>query len=444
MRGDPEPEDTPGGPSAAGRRGVWSWCLYDWANSAYPTVIVTFIFAAYFTTALSPDPETGTARWGNALAVSGLLVAVLAPILGTLADQGGRRKPWIGGFTGLAALAALGLWWIEPDPSLALLALALVVLGNSAFELGQVFYNAMLPDIAPRGRMGRVSGWAWGLGYAGGLACLALVLVLFVRDEGALVPLDRDAAEHVRIAGPFVGLWLALFALPLFLLTPDSPRRHAAEAAAGLAAGLRELGHTLRRLPRMGGIGRFLLARMLYTDGLNTLFAFGGVYAAGTFGMSFEDILVFGILLNVAAGLGAFAFSWIDDLLGAKRTIVISLIGLILAGTAILLVETRFAFTALGCVIGLFIGPAQSASRSMMARMAPPEARGELFGLYALSGKATAFVGPALVGWTTYLADSQRIGMATILIFFVAGLVLLLPLRDPDATPNKTPDTTRT
>ena len=431
MRGAPEPDDT-SEPSAAGRRGVWSWCLYDWANSSYPTVIVTFIFAAYFTTALSPDPETGTARWGYALTVSGLIIAVLAPVLGTLADQGGRRKPWIGGFTLLAMAAAVGLWWVEPDPAFALLVLGLVVLGNSAFELGQVFYNAMLPDFTARARLGRVSGWAWGLGYAGGLACLALVLVLFVKEEGALVPLDRGAAEHVRITGPFVGLWLALFALPLFLFTPDAPPRRAGESR-GLAAGLRELAGTVRRLPRMGGIGRFLLARMLFTDGLNTLFAFGGVYAAGTFGMGYEEILVFGILLNVAAGLGAFAFSWIDDLLGAKRTIVISLIGLIGAGTAILLVDSQAAFTALGCVIGVFIGPAQSASRSMMARLAPPEARGELFGLYALSGKATAFLGPAVVSSTIAIAGSQRVGMATILIFFVVGLVLLLPLRDPDA-----------
>lgn len=416
----------------ADRRGLIAWCFYDWANSSYPTVIVTFVFAAYFTTAHSIDTETGTAHWGNALALSGLAVAFLAPILGALADQGGRRKPWIAGFTALAVVSAAGLWWAKPDPAFAILVLVLVAIGNAAFEFGQVFYNAMLPDIAPRARVGRVSGWAWSLGYAGGLVCLALALVLFVQDDLALVPLDREAAEHVRITGPFVALWLAVFALPLFIFTPDRARPVQIQAS-GLAASLRKLWGTLRALPRQGSVGRFLLARMLYTDGLNTLFAFGGVYAAGTFGMGFQDILIFGILLNIAAGLGAFGFSWLDDLMGAKRTIVVSLIGLIGAGAAILMVETQFAFTVLGCVIGLFIGPAQSASRSMMARLAPPEARGELFGLYALSGKATAFLGPAIVGWTTYLADSQRAGMATILIFFLAGLILLWPLRDPDA-----------
>ena len=257
------------------RRAVLAWCLYDWANSSYPTVIVTFVFAAYFTTTLSADPEAGTGRWGGALAISGLVVAVLAPVLGALADQGGRRKPWIGGFTVIAVVCAAALWLVEPDPTFALLALVLVATGNAAFEFAQVFYNSMLPDLAPRGRVGRLSGWAWGLGYAGGLACLGLALVLFVKADGALVVLDTEAAEHVRITGPFVGLWLAVFAVPLFLFTPDRPARRQ-PLMDTVRAGLASLWATVRALPRQGQIGRFLLARMIYTDGLNTLFAFGG------------------------------------------------------------------------------------------------------------------------------------------------------------------------
>jgi UMF1 family MFS transporter len=315
-------------------------------------VVVTFIFAAYFTTALSDTPEAGTGLWGWTLSLSGLVVALLAPVLGALADQRGRRKPWIGGFTVLAILCAAGLWWVAPDPSFAFLALVLVGLGNAAFEFGQVFYNAMLPDVASARRalvlvglgnaafefgqvfynamlpdvasarrLGRVSGWAWGLGYAGGLVCLALCLVLFVRPEVPLFDLDKNAAEQIRIIGPFVALWFAVFALPLFLYTPDAP---ASGVPAGQAVrqGLATLIATLRALPRHGQVGRFLLARMIYTDGLNTLFAFGGIYAAGTFDMSFEEILMFGILLNVAAGLGAFGFGWMDDRLGAKPTII--------------------------------------------------------------------------------------------------------------------------
>ena len=424
------------GGGSADRRGLIAWCFYDWANSPFPTVVVTFVFAAYFTTTLAETPEAGTGLWGQAIALSGLAVALLAPILGALADQGGRRKPWIGGFTALAVLCAAGLWWVEPDPGFALLALVLVGLGNAAFELAQVFYNAMLPEVASARRLGRISGWAWGLGYAGGLVCLALSLVLFVQPEAPIFGLDKDAAEQVRAIGPFVALWFAVFALPLFLFTRDGPARSVpggVPAGQAIRQGLATLFATLRGLPRHGQIGRFLLARMIYTDGLNTLFAFGGIYAAGTFGMSFEEILIFGILLNVTAGLGAAGFGWMDDRLGAKPTIMVSLVGLTVAGVAILVVETQTWFVAIGCGLGLFIGPAQAASRSLMARLAPPELRNELFGLYALSGKATAFVGPALVGWVTVWADSQRAGMATIPIFFLIGMVLLWPLKDPSA-----------
>ena len=421
-----------GGGPAADRRGLIAWCFYDWANSPFPTVVVTFVFAAYFTTALAETPEAGTGLWGQAIALSGLAVALLAPILGALADQGGRRKPWIGGFTVLAVLCAAGLWWVEPDPGFALLALVLVGLGNAAFELGQVFYNAMLPEVASARRLGRISGWAWGLGYAGGLVCLALSLVLFIQPEAPIFGLDKDAAEPVRATGPFVALWFAVFALPLFVFVPDAPAS-GVPAGQALRQGLATLLATLRGLPRHGQVGRFLLARMIYTDGLNTLFAFGGIYAAGTFGMTFAEILEFGILLNVAAGLGAVGFGWMDDRLGAKPTIMVALIGLLVAGTLILVVDSQAWFIALGCGIGLFIGPAQAASRSLMARLAPAEVRTELFGLYALSGKATAFVGPALVGWVTVWADSQRAGMATIPVFFLVGLILLWPLKDPSA-----------
>ena len=423
---------TGGGDAGRRRRALLAWCFYDWANSAYPTVVVTFIFAAYYTTTLAESPEAGTAAWGTAIALSGLSVALLAPILGAVADQGGRRKPWIGAFTVLAVLCAAGLWWVEPDPTFALLALLLVGLGNAAFELGQVFYNAMLPDVADEARLGRISGWAWGLGYAGGLACLALCLVLFVRAEAPVFDLDREAAEQVRVIGPFVAGWFALFALPLFLFTPDGAAR-AVPAGRAIRQGLGTLLATLRALPRHGQIGRFLLARMIYTDGLNTLFAFGGIYAAGTFGMSFEEILIFGILLNVTAGLGAAGFAWVDDIFGAKPTIMVALLGLTLFGGLILLVTSTTWFIVLGCAIGVFMGPAQAASRSLMARLAPAEIRTEMFGLYALSGKATAFIGPALVGGVTVWADSQRAGMATILVFFLVGMILLRPLKDPGA-----------
>ena len=392
-------------------------------------MIVTFVFAAYFTRGVAETPEAGTAQWGFMLSLSGIALAVLAPVFGAIADQGGGRKPWLAVFTAVSVVCAAGLWWIEPDPRFLLPALLLVALGNTAFEFGQVFVNAMLPQIAPASHLGRLSGWAGGLGYAGGLVCLALCLALFVMPELPLFGLDRDRAEDVRATGPFVALWFALFALPLFFLVRESARPF--RPGAAVQQGLASLWRTLKLLPQHGQTWRFLLARMLYTDGLNTLFAFGGIYAAGSFGMSFQDILIFGILLNVTAGIGAFGFAWVDDFVGAKFTILFSVAALIGLGGAILLIESQLWFYILGCGIGAFIGPAQTASRSYYARIVPPDLATEFFGLYALSGKVTAFLGPALVGWVTFWADSQRWGMATILLFFLAGLALLWPLADP-------------
>ena len=416
--------------SGAGRRGIVAWCLYDWANSAFPTVIVTFVFAAYFTSQVAENETVGTALWGNAMSLSALVVALSAPLFGAIADNGGRRKPWIAALSILCVLVGAALWSIEPEQHYLWQALILVGLANAAFELGQVFYNAMLPEVAPPGLLGRVSGWAWAAGYAGGLVCLAVCLVVFALPEEPPFGLDKERFEHVRATGPFVALWFAVFCLPMFLLTPD---RQSSSLPVGeaLRRGLGQLVGTLRQVRQYGNILRFLIARMLYIDGLNTLFAFGGIYAAGTFGMGFEEILMFGILLNVTSGLGAAAFAWIDDWLGSKPTIIIAVSALTLLGGAILLVETTTWFMILGAALGIFIGPAQAASRTLMARLAPAELRTEMFGLYAFSGKATAFLGPALVGWATLLADSQRVGMSMILVFFVAGLLLLIPVKEP-------------
>jgi MFS transporter, UMF1 family len=311
--------------------------------------------------------------------------------------------------------------------------LVVVATANVALEVAGMFYNAMLPEIISREYIGRLSGWAWGLGYAGGLACLILALVAFVQPEQPLLGLDKASAEHVRITGPLVGAWLALFSLPLFLFTPD---RESAGLPAGEAIrrGFAQLRRTVVNIRRYRQIGLFLLAHMIYIDGLNTLFAFGGIYAAGTFGMELSEVIYFGILLNVTAGFGALAFAWIDDWLGAKRTILIALVGLLACGTAAVLVTSTLAFWIVGALLGVFVGPSQAASRSLMARLAPPEVRTEMFGLYAMTGKITAYIGPFLLGTVTYWTGSQRLGVATILAFFVVGMILLLPVREPSET----------
>lgn len=412
------------------RRALVAWCVYDWANSAFPTVILTFVFAAYFARGVAETPIQGTALWGWTLTVSGIAMALLGPILGAVADQGGRRKPWLALCTAACVLATAALWFTKPDPAWALWAMVFVGLANLAFEFGTVFYNALLPGLAPRARLGRWSGWGWGLGYAGGLSCLVVGLFGLVQADPAPFGLDKAAAEPVRAVALLAAIWFAVFSLPLFWRVPDAPGRKVRSGKA-IRDGLRALVATLRSLPHRRGVGRYLLARMIYTDGLNTLFAFGGLYAAGTFGMEVAEVIQFGIALNVTAGLGAGLFAWIDDRIGAKRTVMIALAALTVIGAALLLVESTAAFWGLGLALGAFFGPAQAASRSLMARLAPPAHEAEMFGLYALSGKATAFVGPALLGWATLVFDSQRAGMATILIFFIAGMALLAGVAEP-------------
>ncbi len=413
----------------AGRRARVAWCLYDWANSSFPAVILTFVFAAYFVGGVAVTPVQGTGLWAAAITASALAIAVASPVLGAIADRSGARKPWLGAFTILCIGATGCLWWVRPGPDWILLALVLVGVANFAFELAIVFYNAMLPEICPKDLLGRLSGWGWGLGYGGGLVCLLIVLLGFVRAEVPPFGLDPTAWEHVRIAFPIAAAWTALFALPLFLMVPDKTGPGPG-AIAAVRLGLGQLAGTFGALRGRPGILRFLVARMIYTDGLNTLFAFGGIYARVTWGLEMDEVILFGIILNLTAGLGAAGFAWVDDWIGARRTILIALVGLTVFGGLILLVQTKLWFWIFGVTLGIFFGPAQAASRSLMARMAPPDMRAEMFGLFAFSGKATAFLGPAILGWVTVATDSQRAGMATVLAFFVVGFMILWPLKE--------------
>jgi UMF1 family MFS transporter len=416
------------------RPALFSWCLYDWANSAFSTVVITFVFSAYFTQSVAEDPIVGTALWGRTLGLAALIVALVSPVLGAIADKTGSRKPWLGGFTAISILATAMLWYIEPSPDYALAALFLVGLGVIAFDFTGVFYNALLPALAPPDKVGRLSGWGWGAGYAGGLACLVIALFGLVQTNTPWLGLDIDRAEHVRATMLLVAVWFGIFAVPVFLFTPDSGRAQHSLGTA-IRSGFRELSDTFRNVRQHKNIVKFLVARMLYIDGLNTLFSFAGIYAAGTFGMSVADIIRFGIALNITAGLGAAAFAWIDDWSGSKKTILISLGSLIILVGAALLIESKVLFWLLGLAIGIFVGPIQAASRSFMARLAPKDMETEMFGFFAFSGKALAFVGPLLVSTITLQFESQRLGMAIILCLFVAGLFVLLSVAYPATKP---------
>ena len=400
-----------------------AWASYDWANSAFPTVVSTFVIAAYFTKGIAPDPVSGQVMWGWMQALVGLAIGLLSPVLGAVADAGGRRRALLATFTVLTAAATAAIWLARPEASYALYALTCVALATLCFELGTVFYNAMLPEVTSRERIGRVSGIGWAMGYAGGLACLALCLVLLVQPDPARFGLDRASAEHVRATALLVGLWLLVFSIPALVLAPAERTRR--PWGASIRRGLGEIANVLRRLPTRSVMLRFILARLFYTDGLNVLFAFGAIYAAGVFGMGFEEILLFGIALNVTGGLGALAGGFIEERLGARPTIIVALLALMGLGAAMLIVEQKAAFWVLGVALGLFFGPAQAASRSLMAQLAPPGEVAAHFGLFALSGRATGFLGPALLALVTDATGSQRWGMAVVLGLLGLGAAIL-------------------
>tara|TARA_B110000263_G_scaffold141726_1_gene123029 strand:+ start:3089 stop:4390 length:1302 start_codon:yes stop_codon:yes gene_type:complete len=412
------------------RRSISSWCLFDWANSSYSTVIITFVIPAYFVNAVAADSTIATAQWGVMTGFAALIIAFSAPVLGAIVDAGYSRKPWLAVLTIFLVIGAALLWFVRPNPEDSELLLWLVGLTLVFSELGFVFYNGMLPTLAPYKYIGRISGMAWGLGYFGGLTCLTIVLFVFVQAEIAPFGLDKLDAEHIRISGPFVAVWLSIFSLPIFIWTSDEQPRNLPSKAI-ILSGLKALVNTLVTLPKNSQLSRFLLARMLYTDGINTLFAFGGLYAAGTFGMSIKEVIIFGLLLNMTAGIGAFAFSRIDDWIGSKFTILFSLFFIITFGVPLLIIESTFWFWILGAGLGIFFGPVQSASRSMMVRISKPEKSSQMFGLFAFSGKATAFVGPWLVSFVVLTYGSQRLALATVLPFLIIGAFLMLSVREP-------------
>lgn len=428
---------------------IAGWCVYDWAMSAFNTVIGTFVFSVYFTKGVAADPDQGSADWAFMLGLSGLLIALLSPVLGAIADRGGRIKPWLAACTLIAVIGSALLWFIRPDPSYALPALLLVGIASTAFELSNVFYNALLPVITPRGHLGRVSGWGWGVGYLGGLVCLILCLVLLLRADPPLFGLiGTTEAQPVRATSVLVAVWYAVFAVPLFLLVPDRLPQAGMSAARAVREGWASLMTTIRAMPRHANTLRFLIASALWRDGINTITAFGGIYAGIVFGMVEAQLILFAIALNVAAGLGAIGFAWADDRIGAKPTLLISLIGLIITGSSMVLVGTEawswaptlslpLDFTPdqqwlllLGMGLGVFFGPAQAAARSMMARISPPGLETEFFGIYALTGRAVGVLGPLAYGLAVTMLGSQRAGMATVIVLFLLGTALLLTVKE--------------
>lgn len=449
-----------------------SWMLFDWAAQPYYTLVQTFLFAPYFANAVVENSACGTliaegsekaacgqSLWGYAAAIAGLLIAVVSPFLGAVADGRGRRKPWIAGLAMIFLAGLSTLWLATPGAPMSTIALVLCgfIIATLAAELMGVFSNSIMTGLVPKDELGSLSGTGWAVGYFGGLASLALIagfLVPLPGDTQTLLGFDPllqlNAAEYQgdRITGPFAALWFALFIIPFFLFVPD---KHAAHVASHKSAGA-ELWDTIKSLPSMPSLLTFLIARMLYTDGLTAIFTFGGIYGASVFGWGPLELGIFGIVLTLVGAFGALIGGRLDDKLGPKAVIIGALIILLIGAIGILSVDkTHILFTtdviekavgskpfssigeqtflAFAIVVGLVAAPVQAASRSLLARLAPEEKMTQFFGLFAFSGKVTAFLAPLLVAFFTQYSGSQRIGMSAVLAFLIVGAVLMLFVR---------------
>ena len=412
---------------------MWAWSLWDAGSAAFNAVMTTFVFTVYLTSEPFGGEDHASQVLGYGIGAAGVVVALLAPVVGQRSDGAGRRKLWLGVNTMLTALLSALCFLVRPDEPFLYLGVALLALANVFDEFAVVNYNAMLPAIAGRAHIGRVSGLGWATGYFGGILALAIVLFGFVSP--GLLGLPEEDALNVRAVAVFSGLWIALFSIPVLLVVPEIRPDRPQAARESVAASYRRLWAMLRELWRDAPQTLwFLLSSAVFRDGLTAVFTFGGVIAAGTFGFTLTEVIVFAIVGNVAAGVGSLVGGRLDDRLGPKPVIVASLVGVLLAGTPLLFLDGTAAFWVCGLALCLFVGPAQSASRTFLGRLTSSGQEGALYGLYATTGRAVSFLAPTLFAVFVSVLGAQRWGILGILLVVGAGLLLLLRARDPQGT----------
>ncbi|MEM9331556.1 MAG: MFS transporter [Pseudomonadota bacterium] len=431
------------------RKGIWGWMFFDWAAQPFHTLILTFIFAPYFASSVAESAAIGQAQWGYAAGAAGLVIAFLSPVLGAIADATGPRKPWIFGFSILAIFGSFALWWALPnslDGGSVLFVLVAFAIAMFGFEFAAVFNNAMMPDLVPRAKLGRLSGNAWALGYGAGLLTLIIVLLTMATNKEGLTLLgseplfgiDAEAKEGERATGPLTAIWFVIFVLPLFFFTPDTPKRE--RVAGAVQKGLSQLWNTIRNLPNNKSMFAYLGSSMIYRDALNGLYTFGGIYAVGVLEWSIVQVGIFGILANITGIGGALIGGRLDDKRGPKFVVTLSVVLLAIASMIVITLDPGhvllfpveansslpdIVFYVCGGLIGACGGALQAASRTLMADQAEPGRMTEAFGLYALSGRATAFLAPFLIAFFTDFTASQRIGVTPVIALFILSLVLL-------------------
>lgn len=430
------------------KRRIWGWWWFDWASQPYNTLLITFIFGPYVVSVVG-DGSRAQAIWGYGIGAAGVLLALLAPLLGAVADKSGKRMVFVWAFSLLYVIGAAGLWYSAPDSFNIWQVMLFFCIGLIGMEFATIFTNAMLPDLAPRADIGKVSGSGWAWGYVGGVVGLILMLTLFAEGSSGttligiapLFGLDAAAREGTRFVGPFTAIWYAVFMVPFFLWVREPKKPDAVSIGAAMRGAWPELKTTLKSLPQDRSLFAFLGSSMFYRDALNGVYTFGGIYAAGVLHWTVIDVGVFGILAAITGAIFAWLGGKADSRFGPKPVIMLNVVVLAIVALAIIFVSREsvfgiavaetsrlpdITFYVLGALIGAGGGSLQAASRTMMVRQGDNDKMTEGFGLYALSGKATAFIAPLSIGVVTDLTGSQQWGILPVAVLFMLGLILLL------------------
>lgn len=419
----------------ASRRRFAAWAFYDWGGAAINAVIISFVFSVYVSTAVAPSPAppgslSGETLLGISTGIAGFVVALLAPVMGQRADARGKRKGNLALWTVLLVLTTSAMFFVKQDPAYLLLGLVLLGLVSIFNELSSVSYFAMLRQVSTPATVGRASGIGWAMGYVGGIVLLLGVLVVFINPN--LSGVTSDEGLNIRFVALVSAAWFGLFAIPLFIAVPEievaktAPRQASfVQSYKVLWADLVELFHIDRN------VVKFFIASALYRDGLVSVFAFGAVLAKSVYGLSAGEVILFGVAANIVAALGALVAGYIEDRVGPKIIINVSLVGLISSATILLFVDGKTMFWIFGLALTLWVGPAQAASRSFLARMAPVGHEGQMFGLYATTGRAVSFLGPALFALFSFLFDAPRAGIVGIAVVLIMGAVALFFVSPP-------------
>ena len=420
------------------KRRVLAWGMWDWGTQPFNTVITTFVFSVYITSSSFGDTNTTSTSLAISTALAGLFVALLAPVLGQNSDRSGRTVSNLRRLTWLLAGLSAALFVVRPEPSFLWLGLGLLAVGSVVSEIAGVNYNSTIDQVATTRTVGRVSGFGWGMGYLGGIIVLLLIYFLFIQPDVGLFGVTGDDGMDIRVSMLVCGLWTLVFTIPAFVVLKDRPVPRAPRVGV-----VRSYQLVWRSITGLWRVSRhtvyFLLASALFRDGLAGVFAFGAVLAAGTFGMSAGDVIVFGAAANIVAGLATMGFGMLDDRIGPKRVILISLGSLVVLGVLIFVLHDGGAtvFWVLGLLMTVFVGPAQAASRSFLARLIPEGKGGEIFGLYATTGRVVSFLSPAAFGLFIALGavvtgadNTQYWGILGIVLILAAGFAVMLPVKE--------------